>query len=263
MRSRLTIFAFALALLLSVKTLPAQFFQVSSGSRIGVTVQDINADRAAALKLGSVTGTEVVRVEQGSPADQAGIRPGDVLLSFNGESVAGGLQFGRLVSETPAGRKVKLGYFRDGRIFTVPVVTAARATFSSGGQSNVDQAIANLNEDLLLVGSFPTPGFFWMNQQLGIECEGLDANNSQLADFFGVKHGVLVRAVIRDSVAAKAGMRAGDVIVKICGQALADPKEINYCLRHRQRPAKSFPIEVVREHKESTLKIVFGPDAQE
>ncbi len=269
MRSCLTITALAFSLLFSAQPVPAQlnsFFQGSAGSRLGVTVQDVTADRAAALKLGSVTGTEVVRVETGSPADQAGLKPGDVLLSYNGESVMGGQQLSRLVSETPSGRKVKLEYFRDGRVFTAAVTTAARATratLASGGQSNVDPAGASLNDELFLVGSFPTPGFFWMNQQLGIECEGLDGNNSQLAEFFGVKHGVLVRAVARDSAAAKAGIRAGDVITRICGQPLTDPKEINYCLRHGQHPAKSLPIEVVRDHKESTLKIVIGSDGQE
>src|SRR5208337_2533555 len=56
----------------------------------------------------------------------------------------------------------------------------------------------------------------WHSTTLGVETEGL---NSQLAEFFGVKEGILVRAVTKGSAADSAGLRAGDVITKIDGQA--------------------------------------------
>ena len=59
---------------------------------------------------------------------------------------------------------------------------------------------------------FPRAFMSWRSSIVGIEAESLD---SQLAEYFGVKEGVLVRSVVRGSAAEKSGLRAGDVIVKI------------------------------------------------
>jgi serine protease Do len=84
---------------------------------------------------------------------------------------------------------------------------------------------------------------------LGIECESL---GSQLAAFFGVKEGVLVRSVGKDSAAEKAGMRAGDVIVKVDGEAVTQTHEISSLVR-AARGKHTFPVVVVRDKKEVTL----------
>ena len=115
----------------------------------------------------------------------------------------------------------------------------------------------------MLAGSFPNVRYSWTNPQLGIEFEGLDSRNSQLAEFFGVKHGILVRSVAKESAAAKAGLRAGDVIMQVGGHPVADPKEINYYIRQEEHLSKPFPLEVLREHKESTLKVSLNSDSQE
>lgn len=262
MRSWFTILVLAVGLIVSVPSAPAQFnsfMENSSGSSIGVVVQDIDADHAAALKLGSITGVEVVTAVAGSPAEQAGIKPGDVLLSYNGESIVGGKQLGRLVSETPVGRKVKIEYLRNGKVVTVTAITAVR----QHGLVLPDIDFGNAPSDMLLADSFPTPRFLWTNRQLGIECEAFDAHSSQLAEFFGVKHGVLVRAVMKDSVAGKAGLRAGDVITEIGGHVIADPREITHYLRQEQRLSKPFSLEVMRERKAASLKVTLAADSQE
>lgn len=259
MRSRFIVPVLALFLVAAAPEMPAQFARpyAESGSRIGVGLRDLDADRAATLKLTSVSGVEVMVVETGSPAEQAGIKAGDVLLSYNGEPIVGAQQLGRLVSETPIGRKVKIEYSRDGKVNTIFATTAARqanhaVTFGNSG-----------NDPLVLMGPVPMPYFSWTNPLLGIECEGLDARNAQLADFFGVKRGILVRSVSKDSAAAKAGLRAGDVITQFDGHTIADPKEISFLFRHDQRTAKTLALEVVREHKASTLKINLSLESQE
>ncbi len=204
MRSCLAVPVLLAGLLFSAQHLPAQFSlysEGSQGSRIGVGLHDIDANRAATLKLGSVTGVEVVSVDSGSPAEQAGIRVGDVLLSYNGESIVGAQQLGRLVLETPVGRKVKIEYSRDGRVSTVTATTAARPANEPMSFNNL--TLNGPNDGWMMSAPVPTPRFSWTNMQLGIECEGLDARNSQLAEFFGVKRGVLVRSVNKDSAAAK------------------------------------------------------------
>src|SRR5438270_11103700 len=88
-------------------------------SYLGVNLVDVDADRIGRLKLSEERGAEVVYVEVGSPADNAGIKPSDVLLGYNGENVLGTQQFIRLVRETPPGRKVKIQLWRDGKAQTV------------------------------------------------------------------------------------------------------------------------------------------------
>ena len=89
---------------------------------------------------------------------------------------------------------------------------------------------------------------------LGVETEAL---GSQLADFFGVKEGVLVRSVVKDSVAEKAGIHAGDVIVRINGESVTTTREVSALLRSTLRAKKTFPIVVVRDKKEVTLSATF------
>ncbi len=96
-----------------------------AASYIGVAINDITPDRVAALKLDNDRGVEVLRVREGSPADKAGIHVGDVLLTYNGETILGARQLIRLVSETPEGRHVKIQYLRDGKTQTAVVLTTA------------------------------------------------------------------------------------------------------------------------------------------
>jgi serine protease Do len=272
-RSYYAIPLLAIGLMCLPLPLPAQFPTVQplnsleggSGSRLGVALHDIDADRAVVLKLGAVNGVEVKGVEPGSPAEQAGIKTGDVLLSYNNESIVGAQQLGRMVGETPVGRKVKIEYFRDGKVTTVTAITAAArqtSVLTLPEPPNFGRTFGGAI-DLWQPGSFPTARFLWTNPRLGIESEGLDAHESQLAEFFGVKHGVLVRAVSKDSPAAKAGLRAGDVLTQIGDHAVADPKDIASFLRQEQHLTKPFSVEVTREHKPFTFKVNLAPEPQE
>jgi serine protease Do len=265
MRSYFAIPLLALGLACVTRPLPAQFNlfteQGATGSRIGVVLRDIDADRASVLKLGSVTGVEVVLVQNGSPADHAGIKVGDILLSYNNESIVGAQQLGRMVSETPVGRKVKIEYWRDGKVVTVTALTAA---FRSPMPLILNPDAPNFptSSDLFLPGSFPSPIMVWSNP-FGIECEALNVHDSQLAEYFGVKRGVLVRSVAKDSPAAKTGLRAGDVVTQIGDRPVGDPKDITYYLRQEQHLAKPLSVEVMREHKPVTLRVNLSQDPQQ
>ena len=83
---------------------PAVYSTAANGDvgYLGIALGDIDADRAGVLKLGDERGVEVVQVEDGSPADNYGIRSGDVLLTYNGETILSVQQLGRLVRETRA-----------------------------------------------------------------------------------------------------------------------------------------------------------------
>src|ERR1019366_3458031 len=87
---------------------------VGGGSYIGVMMQEIDSERAKALKLHEEGGVEITVVEQDSPAEKAGLKVGDVVLKYNGQRVEGMQQFARMVHETPAGREVKIEISRAG-----------------------------------------------------------------------------------------------------------------------------------------------------
>jgi serine protease Do len=85
---------------------------------------------------------------------------------------------------------------------------------------------------------------------LGIEAESVD---SQLAEYFGVKEGVLVRSVLKASAAEKAGLKAGDVITKVDTAKVSSPREITNAIRSKQ--GGTFPLTLVRDRKEMTLNV--------
>jgi serine protease Do len=218
----------------------------ASGSRLGVGLRDIDSDRANVIKLGDPRGVEVMSVEEDSPADHAGIKAGDVLLSYNGEAVMGAQQLGRLVSETPRGRRVKIEYWREGKVATLTATTAAPQATAFPAMPDLD-----IQDVHGWAQSIPTPTLIWRTP-LGIECESID---SQLAEFFGVKRGVLIRSVSKDSPAEEAGLRAGDVVTRIGDRPVTEPKDIVSYVRLESRSPKPFAIEVIREHKPVNVKI--------
>lgn len=224
-------------------------------SYLGIGVVDIDAERAKALSLKEERGVEIKSVSDDSPAAKAGLKVGDVVLDFNGQPVEGTEQFQRLVRETPAGRQVKLGVWRGG---SVQPVTATLGTRKGGGWMESDgHAYSFTMPPVPPMPPMPpmpdTPRFemSWRNATLGIEGESL---GSQLADFFGVKEGVLVRMVVKNSAAEKAGIKAGDVITKVNDSTVTSAREISSILRSN-RAKKTFPVVLVRNRKEMTLTV--------
>lgn len=215
------------------------------GSYLGVGIQEIDSNRAKELKLPDEAGVEVTRIAPDSPAEKAGIKTGDAVLEYNGQRVEGMDQFSRLVRETPAGREVKIGIIRNGAPQTIAVKIVARPAISG-------QLIpAPVQEPLeFRFPDMPQSHMTWRSAMLGIEAEALDG---QLAEFFGVKEGVLVRTVTKGLAADKAGIKAGDVIVRVDDAKVASPADISAHLRAlRGRPVS---VVVVRDRKEINVML--------
>ena len=83
-----------------------------SGTRIGVSIRDLNDDE---LKAGKTGGVVVEDVDADSPAQKAGFKAGDIVVDFDGERVRSSQQFTRLVQETAGGRSVQATVMRDGQ----------------------------------------------------------------------------------------------------------------------------------------------------
>jgi serine protease Do len=267
MRLYLAISALAAGLFWFALPLPAQFNtprgsdffapQGMSGGHLGVRLRDIDPDRAKVINLGDPRGVEVTGVQEGSPAERAGVKAGDVLLSYNGENILGAQQLGRLVSETPRGRKVKLECWRDGKVSSVTATIEGPALIEFPPEGEFQ--MLKLRDGFGMAESLPVPFMVWKTP-LGIECESLD---TQLAEYFGVKRGVLVRSVSKDSPAAKAGLRAGDVITLIGDQSVFQPKDITSYIRNERGSFSPLSMQVTREHKPVTVKINLAQDAQQ
>ena len=216
------------------------------GSFLGVGVAEVDAERAKALKLKEERGVEITNIEEGSPAAKAGLQKGDVVVEFNGQRVEGTEQFVRLVRETPAGREIKLSVNRGGVAQTVAATVEKRKLAGRSG-SFVMPRIPDFHVHM---PDIPTAMMSWRSPMLGIEAESI---SSQLAEYFGVKEGVLVRSVVKASAAEKAGVKAGDVITKVDTAKVSSPREITNAIRSKQ--GGTFPLTLVRDRKEMTLNV--------
>lgn len=236
----------------------------SGGGYLGVGVAEIDEDRARALKLKDDHGVEVKNLEDESPAAKAGLKEGDVIQEYNGQRVEGVDQFVRMVRETPANRKVTLQIVRDGapQTLTATILKRTAGAFSSSPFGNgfyfqVPPTPPNPPtppSDLfaeIMPPDMPHPMLSWESGAIGIEAEAL---NSQLAEYFGVKDGVLVRSVARNSPAEKAGIKAGDVVMKVNGESVASPREISSQM-HTGRNKRAVPFTLMRNHKELSLDV--------
>lgn len=241
-----------LIFLLASLTLLAQGPKMPGSSFVGVMVQEIDSSRAKSLKLPEEAGVEVTRVEPDSPAEKAGLKVGDVVREYNGQRVEGMEQFSRLVRETPPGREVKLEIYRNGAPQAIALQVGARHAPQSFDVQHLQDQLRQLQTNF---PDLPRSFMTWRNSTVGIDAESLDG---QLAQYFGVKEGVLVRSVMTGSAAERAGMKAGDVIVRVDENHVATPSDMS--MRLRSHHGATAAIVVMRDHHEMTLSVKLDED---
>jgi len=236
-----------------------------TSSYLGVDIADITSDRLGALKLKEEQGVEVTMVDQDAPAGKAGIKEHDVILTMNGTAVESKSQLQRMIHETPAGRLVSLGLSRDGQPLTIKVQLGdRRSEFPHMSKNKGDYhfemppmpPMPNMQDF-----EVPNIGVVYVHSSMrsGVMVENL---TPQLGEFFGAKsgNGVLVRSVEKGSRADKAGLRAGDVIVRVGDQAVHDTSDFTHALRGHS--AGSVNVSVIRDKKEQTLTLTL-PERKE
>lgn len=228
---------------LAQKIVRAQGF---GGAHIGVTLRDLDDEDQKRTKV--TNGVIVESVETDSPAAKAGLKGGDVIVEFDGERIRSSRQLSRLVQETVPGRSVPLAAMRDGQRVTLTVQPR-------DGSDNVFRYF-----DLPMAKIAPTPApakprttpfsLFVTPGRLGV---GVSELSPQLAEYFGTKDGVLVTSVTDNSVAAKTGIKAGDVITSVDGGSVNDADDLRRRMQALDAGAE-FTIGVVRDKKAMTLK---------
>jgi membrane-associated protease RseP (regulator of RpoE activity) len=231
---------------------PAGDELMGGDSYLGIGPRDITPNRVAALKLKDDSGVEVAEMDHDAPAAKAGVKIGDVILSYNNQKVESAEQLKRLIHETPVGKTVQLGIVRSGQQQTVAVTLGSKKQMVAGLPKPPRGNAGN--------GFFDNPPDMSMNALQMASKSGLLVENltPQLGEFLGVKTGggVLVRSVEKGSPADSAGLRAGDVIVRIEKEQIADMSDWHR-LTHR-RTGKTM-LGVVRDKHEQNMFVEFAP----
>jgi serine protease Do len=234
--------------------------EAGTGAYLGVDITDITKERLSALKLKEEQGVEVTMVDQDAPAGKAGVKEHDVILAINGTSVESGAQLRRVIRETPPGRIISLNVSRDGQPLSLKVQLADRRKTMAWGPKEKEFKFA-------MPAVPPVPEFdvpvsvvvVHSSMRSGLMVENL---TPQLGEFFGVKNGggVLVRSVEKGSRAEKAGIRAGDVVVRVDKEGVQDTSDFTRALR--ARGGNSVTLGILRDKREQTLTLTL-PERKE
>jgi serine protease Do len=166
--------------------------------RIGVTIQDVNQDLAKSFGLAKPAGALVSSVENDSPAAKAGLEPGDVILSLNGQEIAGSSDLPPRVADLTPGAKATLEIWRKGHLRKLEVGVAAAK----------DAKVASADESA-------------DHGRLGITVRPLTPEEQRQAD---VRGGVLVEGA--SGPAARAGIQPGDVVLSLNGTPVTGVEQL-------------------------------------
>lgn len=164
---------------------------------LGVRFGPIDQDKADAFGLEHVGGALVTMVQRGKAAEQAGIKPGDVVIAVDGKRVRKAQDLPFYIGQMPAGEEVELTIVRNGDEQVIEVTLSdANGQFTANSDSG--------------------------KQELGIAVTALTPD---LKEATGIDQGVIIRDVERDSPAARAGLSQGDIIQKLHRTTIRNPED--------------------------------------
>ena len=167
---------------------------------LGVVIQDLDKELAEDFGLDSKQGALISNVMPDSPADQAGLQQGDVVISFNGTPVKAMQEFRRRVAMVRPGEKIEMQVMRSGKEVSVAVIIGKREQPEALAQQKQSQEV------------------------LGIEVAQLDKD---VAESMGVDHGVVIKKIEANSSAARAGIRVGQVVLSVQHQDVHTVKDFH------------------------------------
>ncbi|NOT81418.1 MAG: PDZ domain-containing protein, partial [Gallionella sp.] len=174
--------------------------KVSRG-RLGVMIQEVNQQLADTFGLDKPTGALVSSVEDGSPADKAGIEAGDVILKFNGKEISRSSELPSMVADVAPGTSANVTLWRKGKTKELTLNVGERVASETGKAGNGNQE----------------------KSDLGLAARPLTAEERKQA---GVSEGLLVQEV-GDGPAAKSGIRPGDIILSVNSEKISSVKQLN------------------------------------
>jgi S1-C subfamily serine protease len=244
-----------------------------------VELRDVGDDELAALKLKEARGVEVVNLDHDGPACKAGMQVHDVILQMNGQIIDSEDQLRRMLREMPPGRTVTFVISRDGLAQSLTILVADRKTvglqaweqhytvpdpgprppmaYGAGGSGFMSAAPPSATTQ-----QKGHRDFLWTTMILSSSFTGaqLEVMGPQLAQFFGAEGGagLLVRSVAGNSPAELAGMKAGDVVVRI--NSIPITSGTDWTKTVHENKGRPVPVVVIRDKHEQTLTLT--PDGK-
>jgi serine protease Do len=232
-----------------------QVFVSSGGAWLGAGISEVSADKVKELKLQAERGVVLGKIVPESPAAKAGLKESDVITEINGQHVEGTEQFRRMIHEIPSGRSVQFTVWRNGQSQTVNVTlgkTEMRhrdTVVAPAAQGNFAFKIPD-GPDTIEMFSAP---WGMPRTRLGIDAENLDG---EFGNYFGAPdgEGILVRGVFPETPAAKAGLKAGDVITSVNGERIRSVGELREKIAEKQKD-KTVKLGVIRNKTALSLSV--------
>ena len=244
-------------------------FFIDGGSFLGIYAENINRENMGRYHMSQVRGVGVTQVVKDSPAEKAGLRKDDVILRIDGENVSSVRKLNRLVSELAPDQSVRVSFSRGGAEQEVTATVAKRSNQSFAGDlipggprvwkwegpdsRSFKWEGAPFNRGDLFDSK---NGDMWFSlgnsRRIGVSTMEL---TKQLADYFGITggKGVLVTSVTDDGPAAKAGVRAGDVITAIEGEAVDSPGDISRVINRKKEG--DVTLTIIRNKSQQTIRV--------
>jgi serine protease Do len=242
------------------------FLMYSAQGYLGVNLSEVDTDRITALHLKDAHGAEVMFVDHDAPAAKSGLKVHDVILQLDGQPVENAEQLRRRLLDMPSGRTVSFLVNRDGTPITISVqlcdqkeleqkawshrktvpesAPPARSGFSQTFVGRPGTAVTGILDTVMPKGLY-----------VGAE---LNPVRTQLADYFGVSSGtgLLVENVDYQSPAARAGLKAGDVVVRVESQQMTSKGDWVKAIRNHR--GHLVQVTVMRNKQEQVLTMSAG-----
>src|SRR5215217_2919141 len=239
---------------------------IDGGGFLGIYAENISRENMGRYHMNQVRGVGVTQVIKGSPAEKAGLRKDEVILRIEGENVSSVRKLNRLVSEMAPDQSVRVNFSRGGSEQEVTATIGKRNNQSFAGDllpggsrvwkfEGPDLKNFKWEGQPFDRGDLANPGdLFFMNnsRRIGVSTMSL---SKQLADYFGIADGkgVLVTSVTDDGPAAKAGVRAGDVITAVDGEAVDSPGDISRVINRKKDG--DVTLTIIRNKSQQTIRV--------
>jgi serine protease Do len=239
---------------------------MSSSGYLGVEIEEVTHDVAGRLRLREERGALITSVTDDTAAARAGLQKDDVITRWNGDTVESARELSRHIRETPAGRSIKLGVLRNGSEMEVAVTLGNRGDYLSHMSvapraPRAPLAALPAMPAMPAIPAMPARVRLRDGYQLGISLQSM---SPQLAEYFGLqkRNGALVTFVHPDSAAAKAGLKAGDVILSIGGETVENPRQVVETLRSKGEGAVEVKVMRDRQERAVTVQLEKGKTSQ-
>ncbi|MCI0530915.1 MAG: PDZ domain-containing protein [candidate division Zixibacteria bacterium] len=243
--------ALILALVMAGGTLsakPAPKDKDSDKAFLGVYLQDLDRDTQEALELDSRQGALVEDVTEDGPAQKAGLKAEDVIIVFDGKKVSDSGDLREYIANRKAGQEVEIVVVRDGqkKEFNVKLEKGEPRWTDV---HRIEKMIPGVGDSRTF--SFSMPGF--NRPRMGVQITDL---SEQLGEYFGVTdgQGALITQVVEESPAQKAGLKAGDVIVKIDTDDVENTSDVYEALEDFEGGEK-VAVDVLRKGQKKSFAV--------